>query len=78
LAAIVSRLETDLYPMQARARAWALGDVNTLRSLPHSVDDRTACLAAVSSSERIRNLVVRAQDDWMIEAEDALRRNTST
>src|SRR6266481_3842847 len=53
LAAIVSRIETDLAPMQARARAWALGDVNTLRALPHSVDDRIACLAAVSSSERI-------------------------
>ncbi len=78
LAAIVSRLETDLGPMQARARAWALGDVDTLRSLPHSVDDRIACLAAVSSSERIRNLVVRAQDDWMIEAEEALKRNQST
>ena len=78
LAAIVSRLETDLAPMQARARAWALGDVNTLRSLPHSVDDRIACLAAVSSSQRVRDLVVRAQDDWLIEAEDALRRNKST
>jgi uncharacterized protein YbaP (TraB family) len=78
LGAIVTRIETDLAPMQARARAWALGDVNTLRSLPHSVDDRIACLAAVSSSERIRNLIVRAQDDWMIEAEDALRRNRST
>lgn len=78
LAAIVTRLETDLGPMQARARAWALGDVDTLRSLPHSVDDRIACLAAVSSSERVRNLVIRAQEDWMIEAEDALRRNQST
>ncbi len=78
LAAIVGRLETDLGPMQARARAWALGDVDTLRSLPHSVDDRTACLAAVSSSERIRNLVIRAQDDWMIEVEDAITRNQST
>ncbi|MBV8804784.1 MAG: TraB/GumN family protein [Sinobacteraceae bacterium] len=78
LAAIVTRLETDLGPMQARARAWALGDVNTLRSLPHSVDDRIACLAAVSSSQRIRDLVIRAQDDWLIEAEDAVRRNNST
>jgi uncharacterized protein YbaP (TraB family) len=78
LAAIVSRLETDLGPMQARARAWALGDVETLRSLPHSVDDRIACLAAVSSSARVRDLVIRAQDDWMIEAEDALARNKST
>jgi uncharacterized protein YbaP (TraB family) len=78
LAAIVSKLETDLGPMQARARAWALGDVDTLRSLPHSVDDRIACLAAVSSSQRIRNLVIRAQDDWLIEAEEAIRRNKST
>ena len=78
LGAIVSRLETDMGPMQARARAWALGDVDTLRSLPHSVDDRIACLAAVSTSERVRNLVIKAQDDWMIEAEDALARNKST
>src|SRR6201991_291348 len=78
LAAIVSRLETDLGPMQARARAWALGDVNTLRSLPHSVDDRIACLAAVSNSPRVRDLVVRAQEDWMIEAEAAMARNNST
>ena len=78
LAAIVSRIETDLTPMQARARAWALGDVDSLRSLPHSVDDRIACLAAVSSSERIRNLVIRAQDDWLIEAQDAIARNKST
>jgi uncharacterized protein YbaP (TraB family) len=78
LAAIISRLETDMGPMQARARAWALGDVDTLRSLPHSVDDRIACLAAVSTSERVRNLVLKAQDDWLIEAEDALARNKST
>jgi len=78
LSAIVTRLETDLGPMQARARAWALGDVATLRSLPHSVDDRIACLAAVSSSTRIRELIVRAQDDWLTEAEQALARNRAT
>jgi uncharacterized protein YbaP (TraB family) len=78
LGAIVSRLETDLGPMQARARAWALGDVDELRRLPHSEDDRVACLAAVSGSERIRSLVVRAQENWMIEVEDALNRNRST
>ncbi|HUI62381.1 MAG TPA: TraB/GumN family protein [Steroidobacteraceae bacterium] len=78
LAAIITRLETDLGPMQARARAWALGDVDTLRKLPHSVDDRIACLAAVSASERIRNLVTRAEEDWIVEAQDALARNRST
>jgi len=78
LAAILTRLETDMAPMQERARAWALGDVDTLRKLPHTQDDRIACLAAVSSSERIRGLVLRAEDDWLIEAEDSLRRNQAT
>ncbi len=78
LGAIVTRLETDLGPMQARARAWALGDVDTLRKLPHSQDDRIACLSAVSTSDRIRNLVVRAEDDWLIEAQDALAHNPQT
>jgi uncharacterized protein YbaP (TraB family) len=77
LEAIVTRLETDLGPMQARARAWALGDVDTLRKLPHP-DDRTACIAAVSTSERVRDLIARAQENWMLSVEDSLRRNPST
>jgi uncharacterized protein YbaP (TraB family) len=77
LEAVVTRLETDLGPMQARARAWALGDVDTLRKLPHP-DDRTPCIAAVSTSERVRKLVERASDDWMITVEDSLVRNRST
>jgi uncharacterized protein YbaP (TraB family) len=77
LEAVVGRLETDLGPMQARARAWALGDVETLRKLNHP-DDRSACITAVSTSERVRNLVVRAQEDWFIAVEDGLARNHST
>ena len=77
LNAVVTRLETDLGPMQARARAWALGDVDELRKLPHP-DDRTACIAAVSNSERVRNLIARAQDDWLIVVEDSLARNRGT
>jgi uncharacterized protein YbaP (TraB family) len=77
LDAVVTRLETDLGPMQARARAWALGDVETLRQLPHP-DDRTACIAAVSTSERVRNLIARAQDDWLLVVEDSLARNRGT
>ena len=77
LDAVVTRLETDLGPMQARARAWALGDVNTLRQLPHP-DDRTACIAAVSTSERVRGLIARAQDDWLLVVQDSLARNRGT
>jgi uncharacterized protein YbaP (TraB family) len=77
LDAVVTLLETDLAPMQARARAWALGDVDALRALPHT-DDRTACVAAVSGSERVRKLIARAQDDWLIAVEDGLARNQGT
>jgi uncharacterized protein YbaP (TraB family) len=77
LDAVVTLLETDLAPMQARARAWALGDVDALRKLPHA-DDRTACVAAVSGSERVRKLIARAQDDWLIAVQDSLARNRGT
>jgi len=77
LDAVVTLLETDLGPMQTRARAWALGDVDTLRRLPHA-DDRSACVAAVSTSERVRNLIARAQDDWLIAVQDGLARNRGT
>jgi len=77
LESIVTLLETDVPTMQQRARAWALGDVATLRALPHT-DERTACIAAVSTSERVRSLIARAQDDWLIAVEDSLRRNRGT
>jgi uncharacterized protein YbaP (TraB family) len=77
LEAVVTRLETDLGPMQARARAWALGDVATLRALPHT-DNRTACVTAVSTSGRVRSLIERAEDDWLTAVEDSLARNRGT
>jgi uncharacterized protein YbaP (TraB family) len=77
LDAVVTLLETDLGGMRARARAWALGDVEALRRLPHA-DDRTACLTAVSTTERVRKLIARAQDDWLISVEGSLARNRGT
>jgi uncharacterized protein YbaP (TraB family) len=77
LDSVVTLLETDLAPMQERARAWALGDVDTLRRLPYT-GDRTACITAVSTSERVRKLIARAEDDWLIAVEDSLTRNRGT
>lgn len=77
LEAVVTRLETDLPLMQARARAWALGDVDALRQLPQA-DERSACIAAVSTSDRVRKLIARAQDDWLMVVEDSLARNRGT
>jgi uncharacterized protein YbaP (TraB family) len=77
LEAVIGRLETDLGPMQERARAWALGDVDLLRKLNHP-EDRTACIEAMSSTTRVRDLIAQAQDDWFLAVEDALARNRST
>lgn len=77
LTSVVTRLETDLGPMQARARAWALGDVALLRRLPHT-DNRATCLEAVSGSARVRELVARAQQDWMTAVVQALSQNRTT
>jgi uncharacterized protein YbaP (TraB family) len=77
LQSVVTRLETDVGPMQARARAWALGDVALLRRLPH-VDNRDTCLDAVSGSTRVRELLAQAQQDWMNAAVQALDQNRTT
>jgi len=77
LGSVVTRLETDVGPMQARARAWALGDVALLRRLPHT-DNRDTCLDAVSGSARVRALLAQAQQDWMSAAVQALDQNRTT
>ncbi|HEY6514785.1 MAG TPA: TraB/GumN family protein [Steroidobacteraceae bacterium] len=77
LQSVMMRLETDVGPMQARARAWALGDVALLRRLPH-IDNRATCLEAVSGSQRVRTLVASAEHDWMTAAVQALAQNRST
>ncbi|MGH8288187.1 MAG: TraB/GumN family protein [Steroidobacteraceae bacterium] len=77
LQSVVVRLETDLGPMQARARAWALGDVKLLRRLPH-IDNGATCLEAVSGSARVRALLAAAQQDWMTAAVQALSQHRTT
>jgi uncharacterized protein YbaP (TraB family) len=77
LQSVITRLESDVGPMQARARAWALGDVALLRRLPHT-DNRATCLEAVSGSARVSALVAQAQQDWMTAAVQALQQNRTT
>jgi len=77
LQSVMMRLQTDVGPMQARARAWALGDVALLRRLPH-IDNRATCLEAVSGSARVRALVAEAQQDWMNAVVQALAQTRTT
>jgi uncharacterized protein YbaP (TraB family) len=77
LQSVMTRLDTDIGPMQTRARAWALGDVALLRRLPHT-DNRATCLEAVSGSARVRALLAQAQQNWMTAVGQALARNGTT
>jgi uncharacterized protein YbaP (TraB family) len=71
LASTVSRLESDLPAMQERARAWAVGDVERLRTLPFP-DQRQVCISALSAAPAVRTLVDNASEAWVSAAESAL------
>ena len=71
LATTVQRLESDLPLMQARARAWAVGDIAQLRSLPYP-NQLEACVTALSAAPDVKALVRSAADAWMSAAESAL------
>jgi uncharacterized protein YbaP (TraB family) len=77
LAATVTRIESDLQNMQQRAGAWAVGDVERLRSLT-CPNQRDVCISALSAAPRIKAYVDNAQQAWLAEAEAALDRNRVT
>jgi len=77
LEATVQLLETDITAMQARANAWAVGDVDALRKLPYP-RVREVCIAAAATSPRIKALIDQAARDWNTALESALARNRST
>lgn len=81
-AKTLERIETDLGTMAARANAWAIGDVQTLRELPFG-NQFTACSAAFSGAALARRIGVddmagKMEAKWMSAAEAALARNAST
>lgn len=81
-ARTLDRIETDLGTMRARANAWAIGDVQTLRELPFG-NQFTACSAAFSSAALARKYGVadmagQMEAKWLAAAEGALARNAST
>ena len=77
LEATIERLETDVPAMQARARDWALGDVQGLRDLPFP-KQRQTCLNAVASAPRLKQLIDQATADWDAAVEAALRTHQTT
>jgi hypothetical protein len=75
-------LETDLVAMRQRANAWAIGEIDALRSIPLS-DQAEACMGAAMQSGIVRK---RTQDDivgemmrrWVDAARTALANNEVT
>ncbi|MCR6662615.1 MAG: TraB/GumN family protein [Luteimonas sp.] len=70
-------IERDLPQMVAHANAWAVGDIDALRSMPVEGQYR-ACLSAWSGSEVARkhgitDIERRVRERWMEVAESALR-----
>ena len=81
LATTISRLETDIDAMRARANAWAVGDLEKLKSLPYP-DQRSACLNALYANANLREKLDDAKNrirkEWLDTAEAALWNNAST
>lgn len=78
-AKTLSRIEGDIEAMRARANAWAIGDIETLRALPQG-DQYEVCVRAVAASgvaQRLgfgdlRERVIQA---WLGNADKALLNN---
>lgn len=81
LAATMRRFEQDLSVMQQRANAWAVGDIQALRTvaLPQV---RDVCVQALRSNDRLSaqmNVALEKMiNAWTTEAESALAKNAST
>jgi len=75
-AGTMDRIETDLDNMRARANAWAVGDIEGLRALPHE-NHYTVCLEAVTGSALARKLGMddlprQAGEAWLQNVDKAL------
>lgn len=81
-ARTLDRIEGDLGTMVARANAWSIGDLETLRELPYR-NQYSACSAAFGSAAIARkygidDIPARLQQTWLQGAQAALARNTGT
>jgi uncharacterized protein YbaP (TraB family) len=72
----LQRLESDLALLTARAEAWAIGDVDSLRTL-HDTNPDSACLEALTNAPVLQKLGLadaraKARERWLEAAEQAL------
>jgi uncharacterized protein YbaP (TraB family) len=74
----LDHFESDLEAMRLRANAWAVGDVEALRSLPRPVA-QPVCIKAMMSAPGLQDEFARLQDQlrdtWLTHVEQALAAN---
>lgn len=78
----LDRVEHNIESMKLRANAWALGEVDILRSLPYT-DNFRACIDAIiethiAKQSGLDNLDAKLTAAWMDAADKALASNEST
>lgn len=78
----LTRLESDVETMKLRGNAWALGDVDALRELPYT-DQNRACLdavleASVAAEHGLADLEARVDAAWLDAAEQALAKHRTS
>lgn len=76
------RLESDLALLTARAEAWAIGDMEALRTL-HDTDPAGACIDALSrvsvmQKNGLSDVQAQIRSSWLDAADEALEAHRST
>ncbi len=79
---MMDHVESDLDTLQARANAWATGDLETLRAMPYT-DTSRACLDAVldggfAKRSGIDDLEQRLMTAWLAAVESSLARHRTS
>jgi hypothetical protein len=74
---------SDVEVIKRRAKAWATGDLETLRGLPSVPEFATACNAAIASSQaatrfEVGDLATRMREIWLELIESSLEQNQVT
>jgi hypothetical protein len=74
---VIARLEQGLDTIKAQANAWALGDVDALRTLPYPREIRE-CQTALETSGDLKQIIADANAGWSAAVDAALTSGTPT
>jgi uncharacterized protein YbaP (TraB family) len=70
----LSRMESDLDAARRKAEAWAVGDIDLLRS-PNASEQREACWSALQQSPKIAGIRQQFEDGWFRLAVEAVEKH---